>query len=189
MSHKLRGIDPTTLVGNPRATLTAWIRYESIVVAAFRQHPSPYRYIPANVSPATVASRIRDAIRGKLAFDYPCVIPNATLLAWYAEIIVKYDSTQVYIGLPLANTTALEGQCIPQSPLTSSTKTNEANPSSSSHIFDSLTLEELIAFTVLLDTGRILGPVLIHHPPDISLLPDRSNVEILSRPDGALILM
>ena len=169
-------LDQDNLRGNPRATLASWLRYESIVISAYRQHPTPFRYQPTNMAASTVCSRIRDAIRGKLAFNYPCVIDSEALRTWYASVIVRYSENQVYIGVP--------GQYL--APLTGIIT---GKPTESTHLYSSLSLEEVIAFTILISSGRILGPVVIQHPPDISLVPDRPNVDLIPRPDGGLAIV
>lgn len=174
---KLDRIDVESLASNPRATFSAWKKYEPIVLAAFAQHPRPYIYQPSSLAPTTVASRLRDAIRGAIAFSY-CepTIPVEELKRWYSEIIIKNDNSQVYVGPAEQTQETLIG---------AAKSTTPASP----YVYTHLTLDEVIAFTVLLSTGRILGPVTVTSPPDLSLLPQRPNVEVLTRPDGSVILL
>lgn len=176
---KLEHIDPDRLKGNPRATFVAWKKYESLVLAAFRMHPQPYIYRPANMAASTVCSRLRDAVRGKLAFDYPCDVPdspsNLDLARWYSEVVFKYDKEQVFIGPPESIHGVLTG-------------TQVGSPRTKQLVYESLSFEEVSAFSLLLSTGRIEGPVLIKTPPDLTLLPDRPNTEKMTKPDGSLVL-
>lgn len=171
---KLDNLDPAALVNNPRATLPQWVKYSSIVVAAFKQHPLVYEYKPANMSPATVCSRLRDAVRGCLAFQYPCEIPHADLLRWYSEVVVKYSTTTVFIGPPKPVIEQLEAP---------------NQPPAHSYSFDTLSVDELAAFCLLLSTGRLCGPVVVNRAPNIGTLPNYPNIEIMTRPDGALIIL
>lgn len=172
---KLDRIDPQRLAGNPRATLQSWLKYRDVVMSAMNQHPKPFIYRPISMTPSSVASKMRDAVRGKLAFNYPDEeIDNLVLARWYSEIVVKHDSQNVYIGPPESVRSALTG----------------ATPSSSSDLnFPTLSFEEVAAFTLLLSGGRIVGPIVVRQPPDLSLLPLRPNVEILNRKDGSLVLL
>src|SRR5215468_1793852 len=98
---KLDRIDPQRLASNPRATLQSWLKYRDVVLSAIRQHPKPYIYHPVSMTPSSVASKMRDAIRGKLAFSYPD--PDVTdfdLARWYSEIVIKHDKENVFIGPP-----------------------------------------------------------------------------------------
>lgn len=177
MPSKIDRIDPKRLVGNPRASLSSWLKYQDIVISAFNHHPAPYVYTPQNRSPNTICSQLRDAVRGCLAFDYPCTISKSDLLRWYSEVVFKHDTQAVYIGSPERIIESLAGTGI------------TPNASDTTFRFPELTFEEISAFTLLLSTGRLKGPVHINTPPDITLLPDRPNVERLNREDGSLILL
>ncbi len=122
-----------------------------------------------------MASKLRDAVRGKLAFNYPdSDITDLELAKWYSEIVIKNDKENVFIGPPDEVKTTLTG----------------STPNSASELtYPTLSFEELSAFTLLLSGGRIAGPVICRQPPDISLLPRRPNVEILNRADGSLVLI
>ncbi len=172
---KLDNIDPQRLANNPRATLQSWLKYRDVVLSAIRSHPKPFIYQPVNMAASSVASKLRDAVRGKLAFNYPDPdITDNTLAKWYSEIVVKHDKENVFIGPPDAVRTTLTG----------------ATPYDGHEMsFPTLSFEEVSAFTLLLSGGRIIGPVKITQPPDLSLLTKRPNVEILSRPDGSLVLI
>lgn len=176
---KLEHIDPDLLKGNPRASFSAWKKYESLVLAAYRIHPQPYIYRPTNMAPSTVCTRLRDAVRGKLAFDYPIELVDAPtsldLSRWYSEVIFKYDKEQVFIGPPETVHGVLTG-------------TQVGNSRTKQMVYESLTFEEVSAFSLLLSGGRIEGPVLIKSPPDLTLLPDRPNTEKMTKPDGSLVL-
>jgi hypothetical protein len=174
-ARKLDRIDPALLAANPRANLASWMKYETIVIAAFKQHPKPYIFRPTSLSAVTVCSRLRDAIRGKLAFDYPSEISTVELSLWYGQIVIKSDTEQVLIGPMEEVKVSIQGTAGPLKP--------------KDLTFPELTFEEITAFTLLLSSGRIVGPVLIQKPPDISLLPVRPNVELMNRPDGSLVLL
>lgn len=168
---KLSRTDPAELAKNPRATLAAWLRYEPIVVGAIRLHPKQYVYAPSNLSPSTVASRLRDAVRGKIAFDYKTSVATSDVARWWDETAIRYDNKNVYIGPPESVAEALRGT------------SNEHKYS-----YETLTFEEISAFAILLSNGRISGPVVIQNPPDVSLL-NRPNVELIARPDGSLYII
>jgi hypothetical protein len=172
---KLDNIDPQRLAGNPRATLTSWLKYRDVVIMAMRQHPKPYIYTPTSMAASSVASKLRDAVRGKLAFDYPDPeVSNLDLARWYSEIVVKHDRENVYIGPPEEVKTTLIG----------------ATPNSATELtFPTLSFTEVSAFVILLSGSRLSGPIKIMQPPDISLLPNLPNVEILTKPDGSLVLI
>lgn len=175
MSAKLERIDPARLATNPRASLSAWLRYEPIIHAAMRQHPKPYEYTPSNMAASTVCSRLRDAIRGAIAFGYSTNPTTEELTRWWAEVRITFAGNVIRIAPPSADVaTALAGGTAPNGTTLS---------------FSDLSFEELTAFHLLLSNGRIPGPVIIAHPPDPGLLPTRPNVEILPRPDGSLVLL
>lgn len=173
--NKLDRTTPESLRGNPRATLLSWQKYEQIVKAAIEVHPKSYVYPCSSLRPTTVASRLRDAIRGKIAFDYPSELSTNAVTRWYSEIIIKFDIENVYIG-PLEKVTEVlegHGQIRGESVMS----------------FPTLSFEEVAAFALLLANGRVQGPVHIHQPPDISLLSERPNLEKIQREDGSLILI
>lgn len=175
-------IDPSTLVDNARATFREWKRYETCVVAAMQQHPKPYVFSPTSLRPVTFTSRIRDAIRGCIAFNYPIIsdtiITHDELAKWWSEVVVKYTPEHVFIGTPERVVRAIAGDVGFDAPLASTTLT-----------FVTLSLEQIIAFTVLISGGCIPGPVLISSPPDVSLIPERPNVEMDLRADGKLLIL
>jgi hypothetical protein len=174
--RKLDRIDATLLSSNPRANVNAWKKYEPIVLTAYKLHPKPYIYRPANMAPSTICSRLRDAIRGKIAFDHPSELSSQDIARWYSEVVIKSDKEQVLIGPPTELAAAIRGTSV------GSTKPLDM-------IFENLSFEELSAFTLLLSGGRLTGPVLVKTPPDISLLPQRPNVEMMKRQDGSLVLL
>lgn len=169
---KLNRLEAERLSTNPRATLSAWQRYEPIVLKAFAHAPMTFAYVPTSMSPATVASRLRDAIRGALAFAYPAKLDHEVLSSWWSTTIVRHNKTHVYIG-PKEKTES--------EPL----EVEQATP----FTFASLTLDELNAFTLLLGNGRIVGPVLIKN----FVLPEghvpHPNVESFPQPNGSLLLL
>lgn len=177
MRGKLDRIDPVALSSNPRASQAAWLKYRDVVIAAYKHYPKPYIYCPASMTPATVCSRVRDAIRGKLAFDYPeSEVSNGDLARWYDQIVIKHDNVRIYIGQPEEIRSNLIG--------------HTPSASQSSHLkFPTLTFEEIAAFTLLISSGRLLVSIEIEQPPDISLLPKRPNVEIMPRKDGSLVIL
>lgn len=125
--------------------------------------------------PSSVASKLRDAVRGKLAFNYPDPdLTDLELAKWYSEIIVKHNRENVYIGPPEEIKSVLVGA-------TPATK-NEL-------VFPTLSFEEVAAFALLLSNSRIVGPIRIQQPPDLSLLQRRPNVEIINQENGELVLI
>jgi hypothetical protein len=148
-----------------------------MLISAYRQHPRPYVYRPINMAPISVVSRARDAMRGCLTFRYPIEhddISHEDLMRWYSEVIFKFDDEQVYIGT---------------SEKVNSVLTGTESVSDSTLRFTTLELEDITAFEVLLSRGRLVGPIMIQRPPDLTLLPTRENVERLNRPDGSLVLI
>ena len=95
---KLQRVSPDALKGNPRATYAAWQKYEPIVKEAYSLHPKGYTFKPYNMSPATVASRLRDAVRGAIAFEFSSSIDVQDLARWFDEVIVSHTTEEVYIG-------------------------------------------------------------------------------------------
>lgn len=172
MKSKLLNLDPASLASNPRATLRSWLKYEAIVKAAIALHPRPYVSCPPGLSPNTVGTRLRDAIRGKLAFNFPSTLSNETISNWYGEIIIKYDDKQLYIGPPQVVTELLAG----------------TSTSQDSQSYDAPSFEAVSALQLLLSTAMLRGPITITNPPDCTLLPDRPNVVLIPREDGSLIL-
>lgn len=173
--NKLERVSPEALRGNPRATHASWEKYQQMITAAYRAHPNGYVYRPMNMVPGTVCSRARDAVRGAIAFAYPSEIPTVDLAKWYSEVIFKHDTEHVYIGPAKAVADILHGEV--------------TNPNKTTLTFPTLSFEEVAAFALLISTGRIVGPVQIASPPDLSLLPERLNVELLERKDGSLVIL
>lgn len=176
MSSKLERLDPKVLACNPRCRLDAWRKYEPVVLAAYAKHPMTYSYTPGNMAVSTVVSRIRDAIRGCIAFKHPTSVSHDLLAAWWDEIVIKHDDTTVHIGPEVAVVSTLEGH----------TPTKDSD-----FTFDSLSLEEVAAFTILLSTNRLRGPIIVRQPPNISLLlqNERPNVELMLQSDGQLVIL
>lgn len=172
-STKLLRLDPTLLASNPRATLSAWQRYEPLVLAAHSQHPQTFSYECTDMASNTICSRIRDAIRGALAFSYPSTLAHADLLSWYSEVIIRFDATHVHIG--------------PRGPLTPTLSILKPKDSTTLE-YARLTNDELHAFALLLSSGRLQGPILCHHPNLTSPLL-HPNLEVIHREDGAMVLI
>lgn len=170
---KLNRIDPEDLSSNPRATLAAWQRYEDLVIQAYQVHPKGWKYTPRMLAPVTFVSRIRDAIRGKIAFDYPSIVSKEQLASWYSQVIFKVIGIDVYIG--------------PKTKLIETLKTSTTTKDTLT--FETLTLDEICAFALLLSGGHIQGPIVIQKPPAISSLPNYPNFHTLPRPDGSLVLL
>lgn len=172
-AKKLERLDPVRLASNPRASLLSWLKYKDIVLGAMAQHPRPYIYKPSNMTPSSVTSKIRDAIRGCIAFGYEGV-NHSDLAKWWIEVVVKHDNENVYIGPFEEVQSVLSGETV--------SKDNGLT-------FPTLAFEEVAAFQILLSNGRLLGPIRILQPPDISLLPKRPNVVLMPRPDGSLHML
>lgn len=171
---KSSSFDPVLLASNPRATLAAWLRFEHIILAAMATHPRPYVFHPNGLSTQTVVSRIRDAVRGAIAFGHCSKQSVENLKTWWAETSVRHINDAVVIGpLKKGEPVPLEG----------------VDKSDTLLSFTALSLEEVMAFQLLLSTGRLSGPVIIKTPPDLSLLPSRENVEILPREDGSVVML
>lgn len=173
---KLDRIDPKVLSTNPRATEPCWLKFRPLVLAAMAVHPKVYMYRPQNMSVMSVESKIRDAIRGKLAFGYAGEPGTAQLLSWWEEVVVKTDDSYVYIGPPKSITIILRGE--------------SADPAlSNGYSFSTLSFEEVAAFATLLSTGKLLGPVRVQLPPNLDNFTVRQNVEMVNQPDGSLLML
>ena len=172
---KLNRLDPEVLAHNPRAKLTAWYKYQPLIRDAFEKSPHVHRWSPTNLTPATVASRLRDAVRGCLVFQYPISFTTHEQLAsWWDTVIVKHTTSEILIGHPEATVEALKG----------------TDPTAPGYRFTDLSFEELTAFAVLLSTSRLSGPVVVSTPPtDWHLVTERPNLEVMSRDDGSLVLL
>lgn len=161
--------DLSKLASNPRASFSAWTRYAPFVYAAFRLHPQPYAFTPKNLSPASVCSKLRDAIRGCIEFSYASDVSTSDLRNWWEETSVTFTLTEVIIGpkrrlgLPAVAVLSL-------------------------YTYPTLSPNEVRAFLVLLSTGRIRGPITVVSPPEMDI-PRVANVEVVKRSDGTLILI
>lgn len=174
-------LDPSKLLGNPRATFAAWKKYETMALASYHAYPNAYVWEPDGMAPCTVATRLRDAIRGCLAFKHPISevyeITHADLESWFDQVVFKYTDMRVLVGPPQKVIDELEGAQV------------GSLQERKGLTFPSLDFEEVNAFLLLLSRGRLVGPIIIHSPPDISLLSERPNVEAVPRPDGSLLLL
>lgn len=172
---KLDHLSASSLSTNPRATFIAYSRFRDTIEAAALSHPAPFACVPQNLEPSTFISRFRDAVRGLLAFDYPCSVDSVTLRRWWSEVIVSPDP-----GNP-------KGVII--GPKKSVVEKAEATPSLPIEMksFISLTPEEFDAFCLLISRGRVDGP--IHVKDGGYTSSPHPNVEILQRPDRSIILL
>jgi hypothetical protein len=156
---------------NPRCTLAAWQRYAPSVLAAYWASPEPYIFKLPGFSVQSVVSKLRDAVRGKLAFDYPCPVSNEALASWWADTIVKPYGDEVYIGpRPVKQTEPIE----PES--------KNKNP----YFFRTMSQRHAAMFAELLNAGLVQGPITIRRveaDPDISSM---FNVDLIHLPDGTL---
>lgn len=168
---KLERLDPYKLADNPRCNLSAWNRYQPYVQNAYRNHPRSFTFKPTSLASATVASRIREAIRGALVFSYPGFVTTAELARWYSEVVVTHVGDSVTIG-----------------PRTAVSEPLKAETPTSGFTYTTLTPAEFNAFVTLLSTGRLLGPVCIRQP-DPHMLSSVENVEVIQRPDGSIVLI
>lgn len=172
---KLLRITPETLANNPRASLNEWLRFSHIVKDAMLQHPQSFFYKPETMSPNTLESRIRDAIRGCICFSYD---PNSDAIrTWFNEVIFSHTKTLLIIGPKKKQ----------GSPPIEGTQSNKSK-SSVSYSYPSLTQHEYNAFITLLAANHINGPVIVDDPKNLELS-DSPFVESLIRPDGKLIIL
>lgn len=178
MRPKAEGLNIVDLTNNPRADLASWMKYESLILTAYRAFPSPYEFKPKNHSAHTVVSRFRDATRGCIAFQHPITlaedITHDMLRDWYLQVIIKRNADDtIFVGRPEKRLIRIE---------------TERLPDKDSYTYASLTYEEISAFSLLLATGRIRGPVKALAFPDVTTLPERSNLNVMVNSDGALVL-
>jgi len=169
---KLHRISPDALAGNPRATYAAWLRFAPQVRAAMEVHPKTHTIRVISMSPATFASRFRDAVRGAIAYGHSD-IPVEDLARWFGEVVVRHDAKDVFIG---PRETKLADIAVKDMPKTEYT-------------FSMLTDMEYNCFMTLLNNGRIAGPIHIQTPNPSWVDPGYLNVTWLLRPDGSLILL
>lgn len=169
---KLDRLDPETLKDNPRATHAQWQRFEAIVKSARMAFPTSWEYPIHGLTPNTAASRLRDAIRGAIAFNY--TTNTHELLEWYKKIHITHSSTHLIIRPTDMPKTSPAVQAV----------LSDEFPFS----FDTLDQTEYDAFGTLLNSGRIIGPVHMKHAPAM-LQRGWMNVEVIPRPDGSLILL
>lgn len=169
---KLSSITVERLKSNPRASAAAWHRYCPFIVEAIKKFPQPSRFIFAGLSPTTAESRIRDAIRGKIAFGYTEGPAVEDVVAWWEQIIVKRDGDFIYLGLKDKFEEPLKA-------------TEEGFQ------FINLDAQAIEAFALLLSRGHLKGPVKISVPPTLVSLNLLSfpNLQVLNRPDGSLVLI
>ena len=170
--------DPSVLALNPRASVSAWLRYAPIIYRAYASHPTPYTYTPVHLSAATVVSRLRDAVRGAIAFHHPSDIPTSDLESWYSQIVIVQRGPAVILGLPHSLHTPV--------PLTPPPAPN----SKVDRTFPTLSLSELTSFCILLSNETISTSFSITSPPpDWSTLPPLyPNVSLILQPDQSLIV-
>lgn len=118
-------------------------------------------------------SKLRDAVRGKLVFDYASSVTAENLAPWWAETVVKRVDEHVYIGPPDQKDFA---------PIA---------PKPEGLVFDSLTATELDCFAILLNNGRLQGPIIVktHWEGWLTLTHTFHNVELVQKRDGTLTLL
>jgi hypothetical protein len=172
---KLNHLRPSTLSSNPRASLTSYLRFRDTIEAAAGSHPLPHVCIPSSLAPSTFISRIRDAVSGLLAFDYPCSVDKDRLSLWWSEVVVAPDPTNPKAVIIGPKTSVVE-------------KATASVPIPDGMLsFVSLEPDEFAAFCLLLSRGRIQGPVHIKNAG--YTYATSPNVEVLSRPDGSIVLI
>lgn len=169
---KLHRISPESLAGNPRATYAAWLRFAPQVRAAMAVHPQTHIIRVISMSPATFVSRVRDAVRGAIAYGHSD-IPVADLAKWFGEVVIRHDVKDVFIGPKEHKLTDIAVNTIPKT----------------EYSFVSLTTMEYHCFMTLLNNGRIAGPIHIEKPDPRWVDPGHPNVSFVPRPDGSLILL
>lgn len=161
------------LAGNPRCTLEAWLRYRPYVEAAFGTYPEVYVVTPANFTSATFASRIRDAVRGAIVFQYPCAIPQPTLIDWWSKVVVRLYGDKVKIGPPDKIDVTVREVLV------------RLDQTTSEH--SNVTDMERDAFYILISSGRIPPPVIFNQVwPGWD--PGHPNVQILVK-DGKTLFI
>lgn len=168
--------DLARLAQNPRASLISWERYAPVVRRAFESYPEPCVLDPLTIQPNTFESRIRDAIRGAIAFDYPRDFAYGTKLAeWWKMVVVRQT-----IVPPRVIIARKENKQLP--PIEVKEKTQGLE-------FTELTLEEWRAFILLVNNGRLQGPITVRSKPNTTTIQLPPNVQLLPRPDGSIIIL
>lgn len=143
---KLNRIDPTDLAYNPRANLSSWQRFQPLVEQAYETYPKPFIFTSTGWSPESIISKIRDAIRGKIAFDYPSKYTADEVITWWEKVIVRRIENKIYIGERIKDV-------------------KKINPDAVKTKYEFKTLEpiHLRCFALLLDAGLIEGPIIVHN--------------------------
>jgi hypothetical protein len=172
---KLNHLRPSSLSSNPRASLSSYLRFRDTIESAASGHPLPHVCIPSSLAPSTFISRIRDAVSGLLAFDYPCSVDKDRLSLWWSEVVVAPDPTNPKAVIIGPKTSVVE-------------KVNAPTPIPQGMMsFTTLVQDEFDAFCLLLSRGRIQGPV--HVKDGGWSYATAPNVEVLRRPDGSIVLI
>lgn len=171
-ASKLSRLSAALLSSNPRCTERAWRRFEDVVQAAYAQRPQAYYFCPTGLSVESTMSKLRDAVRGKLVFDYISSVSAEDLASWWEETVVRRHGDKVYIGPSDKKDFA---------PMT---------PAPSGLVFDTLTESELNAFCVLLNSGRLQGPITVKSGwEQWSGVPHTyPNVELIHKANGITLL-
>lgn len=169
-SSKLSRLSAESLSSNPRCTERAWRRFEEVVQTAFSQRPHPYVFSPTGLSIESTVSKLRDAVRGKLVFDYASSVSAEALTPWWAETVVRRQGEHVYIGPP------------------DKKDFEPLAPKPEGLVFEMLSENELNAFCLLLNNGKLQGPIVVKSGWTCLPLP-YSNVECIRKPNGSITLL
>lgn len=173
MSVKEQNLAPENLTSNPRATLGAWNKYHKVVESAITSPENPVKITPQSVTTGTFVTRLRDAIRGCIAFSYPLLsdqYSHEDLKEWFIRMTFWFSNEHVFIGNRKKN----------DQPVV-------ARVEKAGFHFESLTTAEIYAFQVLLSSGRLKGPVEVDVAPTLEPC-EIVNVQILHRDKGFIIL-
>lgn len=126
-----------------------------MVEDAVAAYPEVFKAKPSNRTPGTVASQIRDAIKGAIEFEYPTAIGTARLREWWSQVVVRVHGAEVWIG-----PAALVSQRVESiKPITG--EAVAFNVSAPTTKMEYVTELELDALILLLSTNRLSGPVRI----------------------------
>lgn len=173
---------------DPRFTLAAWQRYELHVAAWMDVWPLDYSFSPNELALETVRTRLRDAVKAKLHFNYPSSVVDHELLKqrWPGVVVTRHRTQKGYIRIG-----PNEGR--QKINLTSSTLSlahkNEAL------IVQSPQLSDLIAVAHLLNRGILVGEVLVQDYSQVVLqgltheLTRFPNVEIVEQTATSFIML
>lgn len=122
--------------------------YEKHILSVVQKYPNPVTIDPKPLSNNTFKGRLRDAIRSLLLYHWSSPIDVARLGEIRSEIAVTDEAGLVRVGPPTVQSQKIDGDCLADTPITTSTIT-----------CDKADNKDLYAFAHLLGRRLIPGPI------------------------------